>query len=332
MSQSSILVTGGAGFIGSHLVDLLLAEGRAVTVLDSFDPFYPRSVKQANLAQHAGHPHFQLVEEDLRDFDRLAAALPGGYDAIVHLAARAGVRPSIEDPTGYQEVNVAGTQNVLELARAWGTPQFIYASSSSVYGVNPDVPWREDDAVLRPISPYASSKVSGELLGHVYAHLFGIRFVALRFFTVYGPRQRPDLAIHKFARKMLAGEQIPLFGDGGTRRDYTYVADVVAAVRAALDYDGSDYEVINVGNDRTVRLSELVEQLEQVFGMEARIERLPAQPGDAPQTWANIDKAKRLLGYDPSTPFEEGLRHFARWLRESTEAPSPEKGRQTNAP
>jgi UDP-glucuronate 4-epimerase len=320
-SRPSILVTGGAGFIGSHVVDRLLGEGWAVTALDSFDDFYAPALKRANLAPHAANPRFRLVEADLRDEAALRAALPEPFDCVAHLAARAGVRPSINDPVTYQAVNVVGTQNLLELARAWGTRQFVFASSSSVYGVNPDVPWREDDAVLQPISPYASSKVSAELLGHVYAHLFGIRFVALRFFTVYGPRQRPDLAIHKFARKMLRGEPIPLYGDGSSRRDYTYVGDVVQAVRAALDYDGSDYEVINVGNDRTVRLSALVERLEDALGVEARIERLPSQPGDAPQTWADVSKARDLLGYDPNTPIEDGLRRFAAWLRERDAEP-----------
>lgn len=326
MPSRSILVTGGAGFIGSHVVDRLLAEGWDVTVLDNFDPFYDPARKRANVAQHAQNPRFRLVEADLRDEAALAAALPDRFDAVAHLAARAGVRPSIDDPVTYQAVNVVGTQHLLELARRWKTRQFVFASSSSVYGVNPDVPWREEDAVLRPISPYASSKMSAELLGHVYAHLFGVRFVALRFFTVYGPRQRPDLAIHKFARKMLAGEPIPVYGDGSTRRDYTYVADVVEAVCAALAYDGSEYEVINVGNEHTVRLAELIEALERVLGVEAQIDRQPPQSGDAPQTWANIEKAHRLLAYAPATPFEEGLRHFADWLREEVSEPAQPSG------
>ena len=321
MSSRSVLVTGAAGFIGSHLVDRLLADGWAVTGLDSFDPYYSLERKRANLAAHAQNTRFRLVEADLRDAEGLAAALPDRFECVAHLAAKAGVRPSIDAPVEYQAVNVVGTQHLLELARKWKTRQFVFASSSSVYGVNPDVPWREEDAVLRPISPYASSKVSAELLGHVYAHLFGVRFLALRFFTVYGPRQRPDLAIHKFARKMLAGRPIPVYGDGSTRRDYTYVGDVVEAVCAALAYDGSAYEVINVGNDRTVRLSELIETLERVLGVEAQIDRQPAQPGDAPQTWASIDKARRLLGYDPATPFEDGLRHFAEWLRAGATEP-----------
>lgn len=310
-----VLVTGAAGFIGSHLVDALLADGIAVTGIDNFDPFYDEQIKHRNISGHAGHPRYALVRADIREFDTLSTAAAGSYDAIVHLAARAGVRPSIADPIGYQQVNVIGTQNLLELARRRGIPQMVFASSSSVYGVNPSVPWREDDHVLRPISPYASTKVSGELLGHVYAHLFGIRVIALRFFTVYGPRQRPDLAIHKFARMMLDGAPIPMFGDGSTRRDYTYIDDIVRGMRAALAYDDSRYEVVNLGNDRTVTLNELITTLETVLGIRARIERLPEQPGDVPQTWASIDKARRLFGYAPTTAFEAGVSRFVDWLR-----------------
>jgi UDP-glucuronate 4-epimerase len=311
------LVTGGAGFIGSHLVDSLLAGGWRVTVFDNFDPFYDLAIKERNIAPHLQHANYTLVRGDLRDRASVAALASGSYDVIVHLAARAGVRPSIEDPVGYQEVNVAGTQLVLELARTLGVSQFVFASSSSVYGVNPRVPWREDDYVLQPISPYASTKVSGELLGHVYSHLYGMRFVALRFFTVYGPRQRPDLAIHKFARLMLAGKPIPVFGDGSTSRDYTYVADVVSGVKAAMDYSGSPYEVINLGNTNTVSLREMIAGLERALGVTARIERHPEQPGDVPQTWANVDKARALLGFAPTTAYEEGVTRFARWLRDA---------------
>ena len=227
------------------------------------------------------------------------------------------MRPSILDPIGYQTVNVVGTQNLLELARELGVRQFVFASSSSVYGANPRVPWREDDCVLEPISPYASTKVSGELLGHVYSHLFGIRFIALRFFTVYGPRQRPDLAIHKFARRMIRGLPLPVYGDGSTRRDYTYIDDVVTGILSAIDYTSSAYEVFNLGNDRTVQLSEMIHALEEALGIAARVEVLPSQPGDAPQTWADISKARSLLDYHPQTPFKEGLRLFVEWLRET---------------
>jgi UDP-glucuronate 4-epimerase len=240
--------------------------------------------------------------------------LAGTYDVIVHLAARAGVRPSIEDPLGYQDVNVGGTQNLFELARMWNVQQFVFASSSSVYGVNPRVPWSEEDHVLQPISPYASTKVSGELLGHVYSHLYGIRFVALRFFTVYGPRQRPDLAIHKFARAMMAGRPISVFGDGSTRRDYTYIDDIVSGIVAAMLYDRSPYEVINLGNNQTVTLAEMISGLEDALGVRALIERMPEQPGDVPQTWARVDKAAALLGYAPTTRYEAGVARFAEWL------------------
>ena len=313
----SILVTGGAGFIGSHLADALLARGSAVTVLDNFDPFYPREIKEVNIAAARQHPACRIVEGDLRDLDALPQTLKGPFDAIVHLAAKAGVRPSIEDPIAYQDVNVRGTQNLLQLAREWRTPQFVFASSSSVYGVNPRVPWSEDDHVLQPISPYASTKVSGELLGHVYSHLYGMRFIALRFFTVYGPRQRPDLAITKFARLMLEDKAIPVFGDGSTRRDYTYVDDIVAGVVSAVDYAQSQYEVINLGNNQTVTLRQMISGLEDALGVGARIERLPEQPGDVPQTWASVEKAGRLLGYAPRTPYEQGVRHFAEWLRKT---------------
>ncbi len=316
------LVTGAAGFIGSHLVDRLLGEGWRVTAVDNFDPFYAPAVKRRNIAAHLAQERYRLVEADIRDRGALERLLGGGYDVIVHLAAKAGVRPSIQDPIAYQEVNVRGTQNLLELARRWGVRQFVFASSSSVYGVNPDVPWREDTPVLLPISPYAATKVSGELLGHVYSHLYGIRFLALRFFTVYGPRQRPDLAIHKFARAMLGGRPVPFYGDGTASRDYTFIDDTIAGVRAAIDYDGSAYEVINLGNNRTISLSEMVRALEEILGVEAKLDRLPPQPGDVPRTWADIEKAARLLGYAPRTSFKEGLRAFIAWLRRQPEVAS----------
>ena len=310
-----ILLTGGAGFIGSHLLDSLLADGSTVTVVDNFDPFYDRSAKERNLARHRDSARLQLIEADLRDMDRLRSGITGSYDAIVHLAAKAGVRPSIEDPVAYQEVNVRGTQNLLELARELGIKQFVFASSSSVYGVNPRVPWSEEDHVLQPISPYASTKVSGELLGHVYSHLYGIRFIALRFFTVYGPRQRPDLAIHKFARLILQGRPIPVFGDGSTRRDYTYIEDIISGVRAAIDYRKTMYEVINLGNNQTISLKEMIDGLEDALGARAVRQPLPEQPGDVPQTWANVEKARTLLGYEPRTRYEDGVRRFVSWLR-----------------
>lgn len=307
-------MTGGAGFIGSHVVESLLSEGWRVTAVDNFDAFYARETKLANLAAVRRNPRFELIEADIREPGDLRRLLDG-FEAIVHLAAKAGVRPSIADPQAYQETNVRGTLNLLELARERGIRQFVFASSSSVYGVNPRTPWREDDPVLLPISPYASTKVSGELLGHVYSHLHGIRFLALRFFTVYGPRQRPDLAIHKFARLILDGAPVPVFGDGASRRDYTFVTDIVSGIRAAVQYDATPYEVINLGNSRTVSLLEMVRGLEAVLGRDATVEWKPEQPGDVPLTYADIGKAGRLLGYSPSTPFREGLECFAGWLR-----------------
>jgi UDP-glucuronate 4-epimerase len=317
----SALVTGAAGFIGSHLIDRLLRDGWEVTGVDNFDDFYAAALKRANIAEHLGHPAYAFVETDIRDAGALAARLTRRYDVIVHLAAKAGVRPSIAHPILYQDVNVRGTQNLLELAKARAISQFVFASSSSVYGVNPNVPWREDDHVLQPISPYASTKVSGELLGHVYSHLYGIRFIALRFFTVYGPRQRPDLAIRKFAQLILNGERLPVYGDGSSRRDYTYVEDVVDGIVAAMGYSSTPYEVINLGNSHAVTLAELIRELEDVLGMPAVLTALPDQPGDVPQTWASVAKAHDLLGYEPKTPLRVGLERFASWLAALRAAP-----------
>ncbi len=320
------LVTGGAGFIGSHLVESLLSDGWKVTVVDSFDPYYPRAAKEKNLAACLNDPRLALSPLDIRDLDSLRCSLSGDYDVIIHLAARAGVRASIVDPIGNQQVNVTGTQNMLELARERGVKQFVFASSSSVYGVNPRVPWCEDDHVLMPISPYAATKVAAELLGHVYSHLYGIRFLALRFFTVYGPRQRPDLAIHKFARLMLEDKPITVYGDGSTRRDYTYVSDVVQGIRSAIAYRASMYEVINLGNNCTVSLLRLIEELSAALDAIPRLEFLPEQPGDVPQTWADIRKAQQLLGYSPRTRLEEGLARFGEWLRNATGGGSEGQG------
>ena len=317
-----VLVTGGAGFIGSHVVDSLLADGFRVSVLDNFDPFYPRACKERNIASHRQHPSWELIEGDLRDLEGMRARLPGEWDAIVHLAAKAGVRGSVKDPIGYYDVNVRGTQNLLEVARERGVRQFVFASSSSVYGVNPRVPWREEDADLRPISPYASTKLSAEFLGRVYSHLFQIRFVALRLFTVFGPRQRPDLAIHKFARLIQNGHPLPFYGDGSTSRDYTFIDDIVLGIRAALRFDRAMFEVINLGNNRSVTMLEMVRGIEQALEMPAVLERLPEQPGDVPRTWASIEKARRLLGYEPRTGYADGLARFVAWLRDSQDLPA----------
>ena len=315
--MKNILVTGGAGFIGSHLVDHLLAEGGwRVTVVDDFNDFYDPALKRRNVERHAGREDFALQEADIRDRAALERIFgETRFDCVVHLAARAGVRPSLSEPVLYAETNINGTLNLLELARARGVRQFVFGSSSSVYGENEKVPFAEDDPVSKPISPYAATKAAGELLCHTYAHLWGLRSVALRFFTVYGARQRPDLAIHKFARLISAGKPIPVFGDGTTRRDYTYVDDIIAGVRAAMDYEASDYEVINLGGSRTVSLSELIALLEKELGKKAVIDRQPPQPGDVPRTFADVSKARRLLGYDPQTPIEEGIRRFVEWFR-----------------
>ncbi len=314
LAMRQAIVTGGAGFIGSHLCERLVNEGWKVTAIDDFDPFYDAAIKRRNIEALFDCPNFSLIEADIRDAERLRASLCQDYDVLVHLAARAGVRPSLSDPVGYQDVNVGGTQVLLELAKERKISQFVFASSSSVYGVNPNVPWREDDHVLLPISPYASTKVSGELLGHVYSYLYGIRFVGLRFFTVYGPRQRPDLAINKFARLILKRIPIPVYGDGSTSRDYTYIDDTVQGLYSAMSYCGSRYEIINLGNDQGITLNEMIHALEERFGVRAQIQVLPEQPGDVPITRACILKAKALLRYDPQTPFTTGIDHFARSL------------------
>lgn len=312
--RRKVLVTGGAGFIGSHLVDRLLAEGDHVTVVDNFDPFYDPEAKWANIGSHLGHPGYRLVQADIRAADALRKDLAGDFDVIVHLAAKAGVRPSIADPIGYYEVNVQGTQALLELAKEWGVKQFVFASSSSVYGVNPRVPWREDDHDLQPISPYASTKLSGEMLGHVYSHLYGIRFVALRFFTVYGPRQRPDLAIHKFARLIRAGKPIPVYGDGSAARDYSYIDDIVEGVARSITFSAAPFARINLGSDKPVLLRDMIAALEDALGRKAEIQRLPEQPGDVPQTWADLSNSDALLGKLRRTAFEDGLKKFVDWF------------------
>ncbi len=314
----SILITGGAGFIGSHLVDRLLSEGAwQVSVVDDFNEFYDPAVKRANVSRHEKNQDYRLFEADIRDKTALKRIFDeNAFACIVHLAARAGVRPSLEQPLLYVETNIDGTMNLLELAREHAIRQFVFGSSSSVYGINAKVPFSEDDPIRQPISPYAATKAAGELLCHTYSHLYGIRSVCLRFFTVYGPRQRPDLAIHKFARLISEGKPIPVFGDGTTRRDYTFIDDIIAGVRAAIDYYDIEYEVFNLGESRTVELRELISLLEKELGATATVDRQPLQPGDVPQTFADITKARRLLGYDPQTQIEAGIKKFAEWFRE----------------
>ena len=312
-----VLVTGGAGFIGSHLVDRLLSENDwRVTAVDDFNDFYSPEIKRRNVQRQLQNPAYKLVEADIRDKAALAQVFANSkFDCIVHLAARAGVRPSLSEPQLYVETNVNGTMNLLELARQHNVPQFVFGSSSSVYGVNEKVPFSESDPIFNPISPYAATKAAGELLCHTYSHLYGLRCICLRFFTVYGARQRPDLAIHKFAQLISDGKPIPVFGDGSTRRDYTYIDDILAGVRAAIDYDKTNYEVINLGESRTVELRELIGLLEKELDLRAVIERQPMQPGDVPQTFADISRARELLGYNPQTQIEDGLRLFVEWFR-----------------
>src|SRR6202158_2649651 len=320
--MKNILITGGAGFIGSHLVDRLLAEGRwHVSVVDDFNDFYAPSIKRENVRLHLRNSAYELHEVDIRDPVTLKKIAAGKrFDCIVHLAARAGGRPSLTQPLLYSDTNIKGTLNLLELARAHNVKQFVFGSSSSVYGANAKVPFSEDDPVRQPISPYAATKSAAELICHTYSHLYGIRCVCLRFFTVYGARQRPDLAIHKFARLLSAGKPIPVFGDGTSRRDYSYIDDIIAGVRAAIDYAESDYEVINLGESRTVELRELISLLEKELAQPAVIDRQPLQPGDVLQTYADISKARNLLGYNPQTPIEDGLHRFVEWFQQKGSA------------
>jgi UDP-glucuronate 4-epimerase len=313
----NLLVTGGAGFIGSHLVDRLLqTDADQITVVDDFNDFYSPDVKRENIRVHLNDPRYKLVEADIRDRAALDDVFKQNrFDCIVHLAARAGVRPSLAEPELYTQTNINGTVHLLELARQHGIKQFVFGSSSSVYGINAKVPFSEDDPIRQPISPYAATKAAGELICHTYSHLYGLRCVCLRFFTVYGPRQRPDLAIHKFAKLISQGKPIPVFGDGTTRRDYTYVDDIIDGVMAAIAYDKTDYEAINLGESRTVELRELIALLEKELGSDAIIERQPPQPGDVPQTFADITKARALLGYNPQTQIEAGLHRFVAWFR-----------------
>ena len=320
--NKNILITGGAGFIGSHLVDSLLVEGDwHVTAIDDLNDFYSPDIKRANLERASGSSKFDFVEADIRDAGAMRSVFEKGeFDCVVHLAARAGVRPSLQEPKLYIETNINGTLNLLELARERRVKQFVFGSSSSVYGINSKVPFSEDDRIHQPISPYAATKAAGELLCHTYSHLYDIRTVCLRFFTVYGARQRPDLAIHKFTKLITAGKSIPLFGDGTSRRDYTYIADIIQGVRASIDYDASIHEVFNLGESETTELARLIELLEETLGIKAIIDRQPMQPGDVPVTFADITKARKLLGYDPKTKLEDGIPKFVEWFRGSRQA------------
>lgn len=326
---ASVLVTGGAGFIGSHLCEALLQQGRRVVLLDNFNDFYSPIVKHANLAAiqrtAASAPGELVVHKgDIRSADDVGRALrslgAGDQAAVVHLAAMAGVRPSIADPLLYHDVNVAGTLQLLQGCRVQGVTRVAFASSSSVYGNNQKVPFAESDAVDQPISPYAASKRAGELICFTEHHLYGLSVACLRFFTVYGPRQRPDLAIHKFSALLAAGKSLPFFGDGSTQRDYTYIRDTLQGVLGALRWletaESPRFDIFNLGESRTVPLTQLVELLAAELGVKPQLQRLPAQPGDVECTYADITKAREALGYNPQVAIEEGLSLFVRWFRQ----------------
>jgi UDP-glucuronate 4-epimerase len=314
----AILVTGGAGFIGSHLVGRLLRDGRGVVVLDNLNDYYDPSIKRRNIEEiRYTFPkgELEVVEADLRDAAALRELLVGHrFQLVYHLAAMAGVRASIVNPILYFDVNVQGTMNLLEAALDGGRPPFVYASSSSVYGGSPRIPFREDDPVNEPISPYAASKKAAELVCHTYHHLYGLDITCLRFFTVYGPRQRPEMAIHRFARRMAEGRPVPMFGDGGTSRDYTYIDDIIEGVVAAGQRCGG-YKTYNLGNSHPVELRELIDRLAMVMKITPEIDRQPQPPGDVERTWADISLARKELGYDPQTDLNEGLRRFVEWFR-----------------
>ena len=308
-------VTGGAGFIGSNLVDVLLAEGHSITVLDNFDDFYPLKIKIKNIEQARKNKNYVLVEGDIRDKNILREIFTNNkVDMVIHLAAKAGVRPSIDYPEVYYDVNLIGTLNLLEVMMEYGCKKMIFASSSSIYGNNKIVPFSEDDRVDNPISPYAATKKAGELLCYTYHNLYNFDIFCLRFFTVYGPRQRPDLAIYKFTKLISGGEPIQAFGDGNTCRDYTYIDDIVQGISSAI-FNLNGFEIINLGDSRTISLKKMIKTLETEIGKKAKIEFLPEQLGDVKQTYANIDKAKRILNYNPQFLFEEGIKEFVKWYK-----------------
>jgi UDP-glucuronate 4-epimerase len=319
MSADTILITGGAGFIGSHLAERLLGDGRRVVVLDNFDEFYDPAVKRRNVSACSGHESYDLVEGDIRDsetLDRLFAS--GSIGTVVHLAARAGVRPSIADPVLYASVNLEGTTQLLEACRRHGVGDFVFGSSSSVYGNNPKVPFAETDPVDHPISPYAATKKAGEVICHAYHHLSGMRMACLRFFTVYGPRQRPEMAIHKFARLLAAGEEIEQYGDGSSARDYTYVADIVDGIVRAMERS-KGYHIWNLGGSNTITLGDLVRKIADRLGATARVKQLAPQPGDVDRTWADISLARRELDWQPGIDIDAGLDLFLDWFERSPE-------------
>ena len=314
-----ILVTGIAGFIGSNLGEHLIKGDFKIIGIDNFDPFYNRTTKLNNLELLSKAPGFKFYEADIRDISSLRSVFNAEKpDIIIHLAAKAGIRPSLKDPKAYYDVNVMGTLNILEMMKEFNISKMIFGSSSSIYGNNKKVPFSENDSVDNPISPYASSKKSCELLCHTYHHLYDFDIFCLRFFTVYGPRQRPDLAIHKFTKLIMEGNPIPFYGDGSTERDYTYIDDIVNGILGAMN-NLNGYDIFNIGESKTISLSKMVTTLENIIGKIAILEKLPMQPGDVEKTYADISKAKQILGYNPTFSFEEGIEKFIKWLNELNE-------------
>ena len=314
--KRTYLITGGAGFIASHLVDRLINDANIICI-DDFNDFYSPSIKRNNIKEHLNHPNYKLYEMDIADYEQLRKVFEvNNITHIIHLAARAGVRPSLLEPRLYAQTNITGTLSLLELAKEFKVSKFVFGSSSSVYGARKDGPFNEEMQINKPISPYAATKAAGEQICYTYSHLYNMSIICLRFFTVYGPRQRPDLAIHKFSKLIQEGKPIPVFGDGTTKRDYTYVDDIIQGVLASIEYDKSPFEVINLGESQTVELNYLISLLEENLHKKAVIERMPLQPGDVPITYADITKAKHLLGYNPTTPIEKGLKNFNHWFNE----------------
>lgn len=308
----NILVTGGAGFIGSHICRRILADGHAVSIIDDFNDYYDPAIKRANVAAFVGAA--RVIEGDIRDRAAVEKLFSeGNFDVVIHIAARAGVRPSVQDPQLYIDTNITGTHHLLEAARRHGVGKFLFASSSSVYGLAKKVPFSEDLPLPQTLSPYAATKLAGEHLCGNYSHLFGLKVVCLRFFTVYGPGQRPDLAIHKFTDAIHKGKPIPQYGDGSTRRDYTYVDDIIQGVMGAMSYEGATFDIFNLGENQTITLADLILEIEKALGKKAVIERLPEQQGDMPLTSADITKARKLLGYNPKTKIAEGIPKFVEW-------------------
>lgn len=320
----TILVTGGAGFIGSHLCERLLKEGNKVLTIDNFNDYYDPAIKRSNIEEikntckenHISVDNFVVFEGDIRDKEFLKEVFSNKIDSIMHLAACAGVRPSIENPSLYYDVNITGTVNLLEKCRENNIKQFVFASSSSVYGNNEKVPFSESDRVDNPISPYAATKKSGELLCHTYHHLFDMNIACLRFFTVYGPRQRPDLAIHKFTNLILEDKEIPFYGDGSTSRDYTYIDDIVTGIVSSINYVDREekiFEIFNIGGDKTISLVEMVTTIEETLGKKAKLNKMPMQPGDVNRTCADISHSREVIGYEPETRFKDGIEKFVKW-------------------